>query len=230
MEQNNIGTKEDHVSIIEWIFQASIRSLNRYHVHQATKIQQLAALREEVLCVIFLDLHKAYEALDRSRCLEILEGYGVSPRACCILCKYWRQLTMVARAGGYYGASFKGDQEVTQGDLISPTIFNAVVDAVVRHWVTVMLEGAEERGKCGQEGRHHNALFYADDGMVALLEPQWLQGTFSTLVVMFDRVGLRTNLGKTVGMVCHLCQAAGNQLEAAHRRRITGEGPSYLER
>ena len=36
---------------------------------------------EEVLYVIFLDLHKAYDALGRSRCLEILEGYGVGPRA-----------------------------------------------------------------------------------------------------------------------------------------------------
>ena len=48
---------------------------------EAKLLQQLAALREEVLYVIFLDLHKAYDALERSRCLEILEGYGVGPRA-----------------------------------------------------------------------------------------------------------------------------------------------------
>ena len=41
---------------------------------KAKLLQQLSALREEVLCMIFLDLHKAYDALDRSRCLEILEG------------------------------------------------------------------------------------------------------------------------------------------------------------
>ena len=39
---------------------------------EAKLFQQLAALREEVLYVIFLDLHKAYGALDRDRCLEIL--------------------------------------------------------------------------------------------------------------------------------------------------------------
>ena len=33
---------------------------------EAKLLQQLAALREEVLYVIFLDLHKAYDALDRS--------------------------------------------------------------------------------------------------------------------------------------------------------------------
>ena len=31
-------------------------------------------------------------------------------------------------------------------------------------------------------------------------------------------------------MVCRPCQAAGNQLEAAYRRRITVEGPTYRER
>ena len=32
---------------------------------EAKLFQQLAALREEVLYAIFLDLHKAYDALDR---------------------------------------------------------------------------------------------------------------------------------------------------------------------
>ena len=63
-------------------------------------IQQLAAMREEVLYVIFLDLTKAYDTLDRSRCLEILEGYGVGPNARRLLNNYWRRLTIVARAGG----------------------------------------------------------------------------------------------------------------------------------
>ena len=36
---------------------------------EANLLQHLAAFREEVLYVIFLDLHKAYDALDRSRCL-----------------------------------------------------------------------------------------------------------------------------------------------------------------
>ena len=34
---------------------------------EANLLQQLAALREKVLYVIFLDLHKSYNALDRSR-------------------------------------------------------------------------------------------------------------------------------------------------------------------
>ena len=169
---------------------------------EAKPLQQLADLREEDLYVIFLDLHKASDSLDRSRCLEILEGYGVSPQAQRIIQTYCRWLTMVARAGGYYGTEFQGARGVTQGNPLSPTIFNVVVDAVVQHWLTVVIVGVEERGKRGQEGRHHASLFYADGDMVTLSDSCYLQGAFNILVGLFDRVGLRTNFGKTVGMVC----------------------------
>ena len=42
-----------------------------------------------------------------------------------------------------------------------------VVEAVVRHWVTVVIADAEERGDLGKEERHQVALFYAYNGMVA---------------------------------------------------------------
>ena len=51
----------------------------------------------------------------------------------------------------------------------------------------------------------------------------WLQGAFNDLVGLFDRVVLQTNTGKTVGMVYHPCQVAGNPTTAAYERRITGE-------
>ena len=119
---------------------------------------------------------------------------------------------MAARAGGYYGTAFKGERGVTQGNPLSPTLFNVVVDAVVRHWVNGIMEAAEAKGETVQEGRHQSALFYADDCMVVLSDPAWLQGVFTALLSIFDRVSLMTNVGKTVSMVCHPCQAgAGNR-------------------
>ena len=68
---------------------------------EAKLLQQLAAMREEVLYMIFLDLTKAYDALDKSRSLEILKGNGVVDRVRRILREYWDKTTMVARAGEY---------------------------------------------------------------------------------------------------------------------------------
>ena len=109
---------------------------------EAKLLQKLSAMREEVLYVIFLDLTKAYAALDRSRSLKILKVYGVGDRVQRLLWGYWDRMTMVARAGGYYGKGFKGGRGMTQGDPLSPTIFNVVVDAVVCHWATLAVTEA----------------------------------------------------------------------------------------
>ena len=99
-----------------------------------------------------------------------------------------------------------------------------VVDAVVRHWVTMELDEAEKMGGRGKGGRHQDALLYADDDMVASSNPRWIKWAFTALVSLFERVGLWTNVRKTVRMVCRPCQAAGTQSEAVYRRKMTGEG------
>jgi hypothetical protein len=43
-------------------------------VLEAKLLQQLAYLRQTPLFGVFLDLKKAYDAMDRSRCIHILEG------------------------------------------------------------------------------------------------------------------------------------------------------------
>ena len=48
-----------------------------------------------------------------------------------------------------------------------------------------------------------------DDSMIASSDPIRIQGVFSTLVALFDRLGLKKKSRKMVGMVSHLCQAAG---------------------
>ena len=47
---------------------------------------------------------------------------------------------MVARARGYYRSPFRGERGFTPGDPLLPTIFNVVVDAVVCHWGSLVVE------------------------------------------------------------------------------------------
>ena len=137
---------------------------------------------------------------------------------------------MVAKVGVEYKLAFQGFRGAMQEDPLSPTIFNVVIDVVVRHWLDLMVGSADKQSRHRQEVRHQNALFYADDGMVATSDPRWLQGKFSTLVGLSDKVSLKNNVGKTLGMVCRPCQATGTQSEAVYRKRIMLVGPYYQER
>ena len=53
-----------------------------------------------------------------------------------------------------------------------------------------------------KEIRQFLVAFYADDGLVQSRDPARLQASLDTLVSLFKRVGLRTNVSKTKTMVC----------------------------
>ena len=86
-----------------------------------------------------MELHKSYEALDRGRCLEIFEGYRVGTWDHHILRHSWYRLTIVGCMFGYYGAGLRVLQGFNQGYPFLLNIFNVVMDAVVRNWVSLML-------------------------------------------------------------------------------------------
>ena len=67
-----------------------------------------------------------------------------------------------------------------------------------------------------------SAFFYADGGMVASTYQVWLQLELYTLTGIFECVGLRKKVRKTVGMVCQNCQAVGVQADEAYTRSMTG--------
>ena len=205
---------------------------------EAKLLQQLATIDQAPLYKIFLDLKKAYDTLDRERALEILEGYGVGPNARRLLRNFWDNQWVVPRQAGYFGTPFKPTRGLTQGDIISPTLFNVVCDAIVRYWlfITTAADG-DNHSANAQSGMSYrvvlqNALFYADDGEISSRNPEWLQQAIDTLVEHFERVGLKTNVGKTEAMVCqppHIAPALSEESYASFLGR-TGESSSTRKR
>ena len=103
--------------------------------------------------------------------------------------------------GGYYGVALLVFWGLTQGYLLSPIIFNAVVDTVVRNWVSLVAGYAGVQDRLGREVLHCTAFFYMGYSLVASTDPEWMQGASESLTGLFERVGLWTNTSKTVGML-----------------------------
>ena len=169
---------------------------------EAKLVQQLSYIEQEPLYAVFIDLRKAFDAMDRDRCLQILKDYGVGPNILRLIKNFWHKAVLVCRASGRYGRAFKQSRGVTQGGPLSPRLFNIVVDAVVREWLRRALgEEAAKNGVAAMAAKFI-VLFYVDDGYIASRDPELLQKCVDTLVEIFERVGLYTNVDKTKAMTC----------------------------
>jgi hypothetical protein len=102
---------------------------------EAKLAQQLAHLEQAPFYGVFLDLKKAFNSMDRERCLLILEGYGVGPRMIRLIRNFWRNAVLVCQVSGNYGSPFCAGCGVMQGGSLSAKLFNILVDAVAREWV-----------------------------------------------------------------------------------------------
>ena len=162
--------------------------------------QQLAYLEQTPLFSIFIDLRKAFDAMDREKCLQILTDRGVGPKTTRLIDNFWQLAEMACRAGGHYGRRFRAYRGVTQGGPLSSRLFNLMVDAVVRQWLKQMIGEEAARGKKSVDIRILLVCFYIDDGVLASADPAFLQRAFDALVELFDIVGLRTNTKKTEAM------------------------------
>jgi hypothetical protein len=163
-------------------------------VIKAKLAQQLSYLELKPFYGVFLDLKKAFDSMDRERCIMILEGYGTGPRMIRLIPGYWRDAIMVCRALGNYGTPFKAGRGVTQGGPLSAKLFNIMVDAVTRKWFRELREGGDYK--------EWELDFYVDDAYLASRDAEFLHRALDLLVSLFARVGLETIVSKTQTMIC----------------------------
>ena len=182
---------------------------------------QLAKKENKILYMIFLDIKKAYDSVDRDKLLTLLQNYGVGENICNIICNMWLEDIIVPKQKQYYGKPFLSSKGVKQGDIISPTIFNIVVDAVIR----ATYEKLRVLNKDDA-----NLQFYADDGVICGEHYERVQHIMDIITQQFELFGLKMNVSKTESMTMEHNATATNMSEEAYNRRITGVGLSYSER
>ena len=57
-----------------------------------------------------------------------------------LLAELWENQEMVTRQNGYHDPKFRVTRGTTHGELLSPILFNVVVDSVVVHWLYLAME------------------------------------------------------------------------------------------
>ena len=110
---------------------------------------------------------------------------------------FWDNGVLVCKAAGCFGFPFKAGRSVAQGGPVSPTIFNLMVDAIIREWEQLLIIRRIPLGQI----RTLIAVFHTDNRLIASRNPKTLQTAVDLLIGLFDRVGLQTNNTKTEVMV-----------------------------
>jgi len=103
----------------------------------------------------------------------------------------------------------------------------------VRCWLQFAITDDHDLATNGLKGatvRDLLVAFYADNGIIAAPNHQWLQDVLNVLVTLFRKVGLETNVDKTKIMICHPSFIRTHLSDEACKKRLTGEGLSYKDR
>ncbi len=123
---------------------------------------------------MFLDLKKAFNFMDRDRCLLVVEGYRAGPNMRWLIPHFWENAQMVCRTSGNYGVPCKAGQGVTQSGPLTAKLFNILVDAIAWEWfVRLQQEGSTDHDVeyLTELMRSFFAIFYVNDTYFASRDP-----------------------------------------------------------
>ena len=110
---------------------------------------------------------------------------------------------MVPRKNGYHGSAFTSTRGTTQGSLVSPTLFNVVVDNLIQTWLDIEVKDQRvDHNRLGDAVGRCLGIFYSNDGMVGSRDPEWLHRLVNVLVGLFRQYGLADNVAKYHTMTC----------------------------
>ncbi|XGW13392.1 hypothetical protein V3C99_000039 [Haemonchus contortus] len=162
------------------------------HIHTLTGLIEVSREYKMPLCLTFIDLKKAFDTVETEAVIEALGNQGVPTKYIRMLRELYDNFT--TRISLFYKeVIIDVERGVRHGDTISPKLFSAALENIMRH-----LEW-EDLG-VNVDGRFLHHLRFADD--IVLITPNIEQAV--QMLAEFDsacgKIGLRLNLTKMMFM------------------------------
>lgn len=153
------------------------------HILRAVVNDHISNLRP--LNYMYLDVRKAFDSIDHSVLPRVFRANGLPFSLCQLLCNVYRGNT--TRISGI-GSPIPIGRGVLQGDPLSPTVFNMVLEVVNQNLRTDL--------GVNLGGVSMNHLLYADDTVLMTETPQGLQKLAEDFTSLLGEFGLSCNPDK----------------------------------
>ncbi len=164
-----------------------------------SQLQELAMRYRRPCIIVFVDIAKAYDTLNRTVLWETLEDAGLGPTAVNLIKQMYMDKYRLRVGGRITSRSHPTTQGVRQGCLLSPLFFNMVMDRIIRdckpHMRGYALE--DQRGRSVYE---LSLLAYADDIAIISPDKRTAEANLHHLQRSLAKANLFINPGKTKWM------------------------------
>lgn len=150
--------------------------------------------------VTFVDFKKAYDSIDRSTLLDVLEDRGLDATTHAIIKETLSNTTARIRHRSTLSDSFEIKTGVRQGDGLSPILFNLVLDEVVRQWRQLNSNMKIKGVQIGYKVKHNaivDCLAFADDMALLNETEEEAKTALKNLAEVAEKVGLKIAYSKT---------------------------------
>lgn len=211
-------------------------------VFVARQLQEKAIEQQQDLYMVFVDLAKAFDTVNRTLLWETLRKFGCPPTFLAVLKSFHNGSMARVTNGGSKSDPFLVGTGVKQGCVIAPIIFNLFVAAVMKIaklninpadgiQISYRLDGnlfnlrrLQAKTLVTVEPIHE--LQYADDTAFVSSSSDGLQRTIDAVAESYSRSGLAINIGKTE--VINMCQPPNPTLLINQQQLKNVEEFTYL--